>query len=368
MPSFKNLFISLILFLLGCFFALGISELFFRLFPRITGIYSTANYSLPAIYVQDEKRGYALLPMSYGRNISLHGDFNVVYRINSQGLRAGKNYYGKKSDIRVLLLGDSFIFGNGVRDSETLSVKLEENLNDRDLKIGNKLVRFEVISAGVAGYTLDNEYMTLEYFKFLDSDMVLLGLCSNDIQDILFHKWVIDHTGNIVKVIETTRHIDSHHRFVNGPESLYEKNNYLEWLFEFCRRHLFVYNFLGTLRYRNRDSGEPQNRNFTINQNERQEGLDRARKVLSLIKEWCDRNGAKLVIFSVDDVVFKKYPELKTSSLNAPVMDISELFKENKKLTLPHDAHWSVEGTVKVANWLADFIQEKKMFIRKINK
>ena len=75
------------------------------------------------------------------------GDINI----NSQGFR-DKEYEVKKDKnvFRILCLGDSSTFGHGVQLQDTYHTLLENRLNK---EFGQSRIRFEIINAGVTGYT-----------------------------------------------------------------------------------------------------------------------------------------------------------------------------------------------------------------------
>lgn len=92
--------------------------------------------------------------------------------INNLGLR-GHQISLKKEKNRVILLGDSMVFGHGVRDDETMSFHLETLMAQGHSQA-------EVINAGVKGYGIDQEYKLLQRLLKLDPDYVVWFLYSND--------------------------------------------------------------------------------------------------------------------------------------------------------------------------------------------
>ena len=77
---------------------------------------------------------------------------------------------------RLLILGDSLSFGEGV------------NVDDRfDVKMLSSLSGVRVINAGVSGYGTDQEYVAFQQWKHLlkDGDTVLLVLNQSDYFDVL---------------------------------------------------------------------------------------------------------------------------------------------------------------------------------------
>lgn len=100
--------------------------------------------------------------------------------INSHGLRGPETTYEKPSAIfRILNLGDSVAMGWGVRMEDTYGRRLESLLNEG----GNGNLDFEVVNAGVPGWSLDNAlaYLQAEGLKY-EPDLVVLDLTiANDI-------------------------------------------------------------------------------------------------------------------------------------------------------------------------------------------
>jgi len=98
-------------------------------------------------------------------------------RINALGLRGGEVEIPKPPDrFRIVVMGDSLTFGNGVRDDETYSRRLETMLQAAGLR------STEVINAGIPGYDSWQEALLLEEVVLsLDPDLVLLGFYENDV-------------------------------------------------------------------------------------------------------------------------------------------------------------------------------------------
>lgn len=96
----------------------------------------------------------------------------VDVHTNSAGFRGKRDYSQEKSSgvIRVAVLGDSFVFGFGVRDDETFPALLES---------GNS--RREVLNIGVPGYGMDQIYLSYrELARKFRPDIVLIGIFPED--------------------------------------------------------------------------------------------------------------------------------------------------------------------------------------------
>jgi hypothetical protein len=100
-----------------------------------------------------------------------HPRFRINVHINSKGLRDREYAYERSPGTRrILVIGDSFVWGYGVEQHETFPKVLEA-----------LLPRVDVINAGVAGYGTDQELLWLrsEGVRYRP-DLVILVMCGND--------------------------------------------------------------------------------------------------------------------------------------------------------------------------------------------
>lgn len=155
---------------LVCLLAL---ELAVRGYDLLTG----TRQSAPAV---DARPGIPLhvvvdAPYLYGLNPA-HPD------VNSHGLRDDEFPVPKpKGVFRILVLGDSVAFGEGVDSQHAFPSRLEIFLQDSQVPI-------EVLNAGVIGYTTYNE---LEYYldrgRDFEPDLVIVALSLNDVVNPRLH-------------------------------------------------------------------------------------------------------------------------------------------------------------------------------------
>jgi hypothetical protein len=104
-------------------------------------------------------------------------EYDVEVKINAHGLRGPDRDYAKPPGVRrVLLLGDSFAEGYTVAEEASLRAVLERALN------GGGCGPQEVINAGIAAYSTDQEYLffTHEAEKY-GADVVVLVFFYNDL-------------------------------------------------------------------------------------------------------------------------------------------------------------------------------------------
>lgn len=102
------------------------------------------------------------------------------YKINSSGFR-GREYSIEKpaNTFRIVILGDSIVWGHELAESETIAGQLERSLNEM-----GKAMQFEVLNFGVSGYSTQQEVeLFVESAQKFDPDFVIVGFCLNDFEE-----------------------------------------------------------------------------------------------------------------------------------------------------------------------------------------
>lgn len=98
-----------------------------------------------------------------------------LYRINEHGLRGGPITLEKPAGTkRILVLGDSYAFGFGVDEKDTISAQLEVSIREKNPKV-------QVLNMGVPGYQTAQEEKVLrrDGLRF-SPDVVVLVYYAND--------------------------------------------------------------------------------------------------------------------------------------------------------------------------------------------
>lgn len=109
---------------------------------------------LSLIYVTGE----VFLRFYFDRQLGYRSD-NIAYSINSEELRDYEHSLDKPNQtIRILVLGDSFTFGQGVKEFD----KIYPSLLEKMLNNKTQATRYEVINFGVPG---SNEFMKIDILK-----------------------------------------------------------------------------------------------------------------------------------------------------------------------------------------------------------
>ena len=125
----------------------------------------------PLVYETDVLLGYRLrsgLDVCSNR----HGE-TWCFRTDSEGRRVVPNNPSRDETRTLVILGDSFAFGEGVDDDETVAAHLSRN-------------GFHVINLGVQGYGTHQQLMAFRRFLEDDkADYVVTLTHSNDVRDVL---------------------------------------------------------------------------------------------------------------------------------------------------------------------------------------
>ncbi len=135
----------------------------------------TVKYSWTPEVRYDESLGWFNKPnSSYER---IFDEKIIRFSTNAQGFRDTREYnVMKKQGVRrVLVLGDSFIVGQNLDDSETYTKHLARLLGDK----------YEVLNLGVSGYSTDQELILLKRIGLeYKPDIVIVGFYQNDISGV----------------------------------------------------------------------------------------------------------------------------------------------------------------------------------------
>jgi lysophospholipase L1-like esterase len=168
----KRLGFAALLFGVACLVALGLAELALRalnLAPTrgLTTLTAAQFDRLPGLF----SPGAEFVDL---RNRALPHQV----RIDSLGFR-GPDFARQRDSnaVRIVMLGDSFIYGDFVNNDETLPFVLERRLNDRCGKV-------EVINAGLPGSTISDQVEVARRVLALGPTLVIISFTENDVTDL----------------------------------------------------------------------------------------------------------------------------------------------------------------------------------------
>lgn len=105
-------------------------------------------------------------------------EFASQVRLNARGFRDREVPAAKPAGaFRILLLGDSIVWGHGVEQDQRFSDQLERRLRTAGLAV-------DVVNFGIGGYGTDQELLLYRRDgRALCPDLTLLGLYENDLRD-----------------------------------------------------------------------------------------------------------------------------------------------------------------------------------------
>lgn len=191
-----------VLVVISIFATIFISEFLLNIL-NISRFYNTHNHPPQfAFYLTDKQRAYYVnIPSSniefiYGSNPrGYFGERNEVSHVtNSWGFRGGEFSYAKPDKtVRMVFLGDSFTFGEGVKFEDTYPEVVASLMKQINKAEG---INYESYNFGVGGYNVSQELFLLENLAlYVHPDIIVLGYVLNDAEPELFYA---DSTTNTV--------------------------------------------------------------------------------------------------------------------------------------------------------------------------
>jgi hypothetical protein len=111
----------------------------------------------------------------YDGNVNGYSENSISYSMNNYGFRGADLTMEKmKQAKRIIVLGDSFTMGDGVKEEDTFCRKLEQDLR-------KEIPTIEVLNFGISGWDTQNEirFLQTEGIKF-GPDLVIVAYVLND--------------------------------------------------------------------------------------------------------------------------------------------------------------------------------------------
>ena len=362
---YRVLVFSVIALVFGTSVSLLLAEFAVRLFNPQT---LTSD-----VVVWDPDVDYRLRPNARGRMVS--PEFSAEIRVNSLGFRGPEISPVKKPGVRrVLFLGDSFMFGAGLKEHETLPNAVSRELERRHA--GD----FEAINGGVYGYQTANE---LEFFtKFgvpLHPDIVVILVMTHDmVQNTDWYEWT--GNGQLKRRPFTSQYTQSRAitRYLPGAS----------WL----REHSHLFKFVGTRVLPTVTAGEnpkselaggsprpsPQpvkHDQFSPEFYQEESGAFRVTtELLARLVDVCKENGARCILLTLGGTGDENmagglspremlpHEQLIAAGFKVGFSDALALptilagYRGNENLFFPKDLHWTATATSFVAPAVADVI------------
>ena len=171
----KRFFFGCITIFIIVIFLLIVVELGLRIFwsgmPKLPSIPPNPRY----YRVSDPEISYTLIPN--------HTYSKGIIRTNKYGFRIDPSINEKKKSgiFRIILLGDSIVFGVSMQADKTIGAVLQKRLSEIEMP---GVTGFEVINLGMPGHNINQYAAVLEKYGMQYSpDMIIVGVTiSNDLE------------------------------------------------------------------------------------------------------------------------------------------------------------------------------------------
>lgn len=117
------------------------------------------------MYEMDGNRSYRLKPGWQGSQTIEDRTTQII--INSRGNRGSETGPKAAGELRILMFGDSYVFGHGVAEVETIPARLEARLR------AESSPTIRVVNCGISGQGLRDLTRNLERHRDLDPDLII---------------------------------------------------------------------------------------------------------------------------------------------------------------------------------------------------
>lgn len=368
-----------------------VTELFLRAISISQDIQAVGAYKVVDKYVGIKLKPHILVHVE---DLSPYKEFAYTVETNSYGYRAPDYDLRKPADtFRILILGDSEVWGWGVKSRQMFSSVLEERLK---AALGEGK-RVEVINASLQAYGTINNYLLLKHEGLLfNPDLVINCFSANDLYNniVEWDEFILDSNG-LPALYK--------HREQAGPLSKILPQEIRSWFQINFKSYNLFHSYFSQLRLLFAD---PQNIDYYNNEqvdqfvliNDEhwyenklyQEGWDNTKRLFIEMKKLCDQNQADLLMITIPfptqvdtsewslgrgefnfrkDIVYgETYQKALASSANEldfEAYNFLDLFREYKmanpdsSLFFDFDGHLSICGNSLMGNTIADLIAKR---------
>lgn len=310
------------------------------------------------LIIPDQETGYLLNPNFKGEETNDYKEYRIGVKISPQGLRDYEHNLSKKT-YRILGIGDSYTFGEGVELKDTyLSVlenKLEEKYDPENI---------EIIKAGVPGYGTKQEIIFLKrYISFFKPDIVIMGLLPKEA-----FRSENPYTYCQGYIVESKK-INQLYLVSGKLYSSHAKNRFLGKLDAFSKHFYltpqFIQSRFKSLRKKFKKQN-PKGEKF-LSADELNKKYALTFSLLKEYKEICLAHGARPVIVLIEgNPIEDNFIIQFTKTIGIPTLSLYPVFKEldDKQITYHflRDLHWNTTGHKVAAETILDFLLSLRLF------
>lgn len=279
----------------------------------------------------DEELGWRLKPGEYTVKAP-QAFFTHHVLINRFGIRGPEIEPSLSGVRRVIVLGDSFTFGQAVDDASLFSTRLEQRLNQAAPEL-----KHQVINAGVPGYGTAQELLMLR--RLADArivgDVYVLNVFTNDILDNLR----LDYASHSLNPVQPGFELDAggELRFAHRPRRVLREGSNLIEVQQPPRSMLLA---LAKTRMQTFAQTQP-----ALVRLARNVGFDiRVGRVPGIISAWYDpqvlEKGVPLMkrlIAAINDAVKSHQATLLVAMIPSPMQVYTETYAEVLRSSFPED-------------------------------
>ncbi len=340
----RNAFGTLILFLAVTVIAAVVLEFTARM---VVGI--PLKEKLPLSRVKpDPDIGWVMVPSDK------HYTYENLVKLNKMGFRDSEISAKHHQEYRILAVGDSYIYGQGIDEKGLMTTVLEKKLN----KI-NSSCQFNVINMGVRAYSINNEVAMLKKLGLsLDPDHIVLFFYINDFIPVNIADrykrfagmdwYTFDFSG------KPTDHVIEKWKLIQ----ILRSSAFLMWVYDTYSSLTNRSNYINKMLLGELDDEIRKNIEITI------ESLEEVR----LLSE---EQGVRLTlaIIPVAAQISKTFPNqiyqatLKQYAVNSGIdfvdllTDLRSHYKQYQdSLIIPYDGHYNAQGQRVMANSIFDYL------------
>lgn len=333
----RTCLINFVLLFAGISAAILVGEITVRLFWKNAPMAAHARDDKVSMQSPDVREGKRYIPNAKGYWRWTLASFN------SQGLRDREFPGGKTPGVsRIMVLGDSFIFGVGIPLNLTFPKALEKTLNE-----SGDGARFEAVNAGVAGHNFNQEIASLRRLApHYRPDIVIISVIYNDTELHGFSDagWVpvLDNYQKDNFPQPSPARLSIYNLMLpENEESLSERLRYS--IANLSRLYLFVALRLRSIHWIPTNTREIAQFKTPACQNEPLL-WGRFRKNLDELKRLAREHGFRPVVFFYTDLFMEGGPILRmreaVEDSGLPLLDLSYLWKDRKTYVRKYSLKW----------------------------
>ena len=296
---------------------------------KFSRAHSSGKVSYKGMDVYNSQRGWTLAP-----NLKNKLHYGAYINSNLEGIRGTKNNFSEK---KVLFFGDSFCFGEGVDDNQTIPEFFEKDFKN-----------ISSINLGVHGYGIDQQYMYLkDTIKKYNPQLTCFIITDND-----FRRNFMDFRDSAKPKFELRKgNLVLPNIPVITPEAFLRKKkiSFFKLPFEMIKHFFIYYGFVGKRK---------------------------RKKICSLlldkIKKAVDENGSDLIFIYINDArrglwyrlsYIDRFFANSFKRKNIKNLQLEKIFgrKKLKDMFDTLSGHFTPEANKLVAQKLSEFVKEQEI-------